>query len=211
MKNVNFRNWLDHCSHETRRAVHGKAQASCIPKGGLIHEIADPAQELYFIESGTIRFGATHEGGKELIVRDLGAGDWFGFIGCLGPGLRPNAAYARSETRLRVVNWKDVEEIGQTDPRLWQAIAAVLAGLADHFYKNFENTVFLSLEQRLKTALQQISKWQNTRKLRVSQEELAAILGVTKEAVGLHLNALKAKGQVQLGYRSIHLLEKAGP
>ena len=211
MKNVNFRNWLDHCSDETRQAVHGKARGRCIPKDGLVHEIADPAQELYFIETGTVRFGATHEGGKQLIVRDLDAGDWFGFIGCLGSGQRPNAAYTVTETRLQVVDWKDIEEIGQADPSLWQAIAAVLAGLAGHFYKNYENTVFLSLEQRLKTTLQQISIWQNSRKLQISQEELAAILGVTKEAVGLHLNGLKAKGQVQLGYRSIHLLEKTGP
>jgi hypothetical protein len=32
------------------------------------------------------------------------------------------------------------------------------------------------------------------------------MLGVTKEAIGINLNALKAKGIVALGYRKIELL-----
>ena len=170
-----------------------------------MHQIGDAADVIYFIEEGGIRFCSTSDDGKELLVRDLKAGEWFGFIGCFGSGFRPNDAVSLEDSRLRVISRREIEDIGRYDPALWRAIAGILAGYVSHFYKTYESSVFLPLEKRLEETLIQLSKWQGSKTLSMSQSDLAAILGVTKEAVGVNLNILKAKGAVELGYRSIHL------
>ncbi|AUQ56737.1 Crp/Fnr family transcriptional regulator [Phaeobacter inhibens] len=206
MKNLTSDRWLDQCLPQTQAALLAQGRSRRYGKGEGIHQIDDPATELFFIRSGAVRFGAVNKEGKALIVRDLTAGHWFGFIGCYGSGIRPNDASALTDTVLVHVPLSAVEVAGKADPLLWRAVSGVLAGYVGHFYKTYENAVFLPLEQRLRVALAQLCKWQATTTLSISQSELAALLGVTKEAVGVNLNLLKADGQVDLGYRSVRCL-----
>ncbi|WP_392341973.1 cyclic nucleotide-binding domain-containing protein (plasmid) [Phaeobacter sp. BS52] len=84
MKNLTSDRWLDHCLPQTQAALLAQGRSRQYGKGAVIHQIGDPATELFFIRSGAVRFGAVNQEGKALIVRDLTAGHWFGFIGCYG-------------------------------------------------------------------------------------------------------------------------------
>ncbi|WP_299778294.1 Crp/Fnr family transcriptional regulator [uncultured Roseobacter sp.] len=205
MENLTTRNWLTYCAPETRTRIEKRLRSVRFSKGALIHQIGDRADDLFLIENGRVRFGASSEDGKELIVRDLEPGQWFGFIGCFGSGVRPNDAVSLAETKLLIISRREIEELGRSDPMLWRAIAGILATYVAHFYRTYENSVFLPLEKRLAATLKQLCTWQGTTTLNISQGELAAIMGITKEAVGLHLNALKSRGVVELGYRSISI------
>jgi CRP-like cAMP-binding protein len=195
--------WLESWSTETLELFKSKLKPAKFLKNDWVHRMGDTANVLYFIEEGTVRISATDENGKELIVRDLLAGSWFGFIGCFGSGVRPNDAIAEEDTRLVMIHMSDLEVIGQADPMVWRGTTEILARYVEYYYQIYENSVFLPLADRLESTIKQLCEWQNSSSLTISQGELASILGATKEAVGVNLNKLQAKGIVELGYRNI--------
>ena len=70
------------------------------------------------------------------------------------------------------------------------------------------SNAFDSLLARTESMLKQLSIWQGSNELQISQSELANLLGVTKEAVGIQLNYLKKQNKVSLSYKSVLLLKK---
>lgn len=54
--------------------------------------------------------------------------------------------------------------------------------------------------------LLKIGQWQSVLDLNITQTDLASLLGVTREAVGGHLNELQKIGAIELGYKKIILL-----
>ena len=195
--------WLGNCSTETLDLVRTKLKSIVYSKGEYVHRSGDIANGLYYIEEGTVRISGTDENGKELIVRDLTTGTWFGFIGCFGSGHRPNDATALEDCKLLYLRMSDLETIARSDPLVWRGTTEILARYVEYYYQIYENVLFLPLAERLETTLKQLCDWQDKPLLAISQSELASILGVTKEAVGINLNILKSKGIVELGYRSI--------
>ncbi|WP_072506972.1 cyclic nucleotide-binding domain-containing protein [Phaeobacter porticola] len=61
------------------RSADGRGQSRYYSKDEMVHQIRDLATELFFIQSGTVRFGAVDHEGKELIARDLDSDHWFMF------------------------------------------------------------------------------------------------------------------------------------
>lgn len=64
----------------------------------------------------------------------------------------------------------------------------------------------MSLANRLEATIQQLCRWQMKSSIDISKSELAAMLAVTKEAIGMQLNALQEKHIIKLGYRKIDCL-----
>lgn len=195
--------WLESCSEETIKLFKSNLKLTIFSKNEWVHRIGDAAEGLYFIEEGIVRFSATDENGKELIIRDLSEGAWFGFIGCFGSGFRPNDAIAQVDSKLQYIKMSDIETIASTDPKVCRGITEILARYVEYYSKIYENIIFLPLAKRLESTIKQLCEWQNNPLLTISQVELASILGVTKEAIGINLNTLQSRGIVELGYRSI--------
>lgn len=195
--------WLENSPPESIKRLQSKLKPMSFKKNSWVHRVGDAANGLFFIDEGTVRFSATDKNGKELIVRDLTSGAWFGFIGCFGSGVRPNDAIALSDTQLLFVSLEDFETVAASDYTMWQSATKILAKYVEFYYHNYENALFLPLSERLESTIKQLCEWQNSALIKISQSELAGILGATKEAVGVNLNMLQAQGTVELGYRNI--------
>jgi len=195
--------WLDSIQSSTQHAILEKLKFHQYKKNEFVHYHGEEANGLYFVKQGTIRIKKQDEAGKELIIKDLLGGEWFGFIGCFGSGKRPNDALAIEESLIGQLSSKDLNLLIKQDPQLTLSIANLLAGYVEHYNRSFENAVFLPLNERLNTLLLQLSRWQKSSELNVSQQELAGMLGVTKEAIGINLNLLKTQGVIEIGYRKI--------
>lgn len=61
----------------------------------------------------------------------------------------------------------------------------------------------MPLGDRLVLMLKKLSQWRGSNTIDISYHDLAAMLGVTKEAIGVNLIALKSSGVVKLGCSKI--------
>lgn len=195
--------WLSGANQEACDLVMNSLKHTRYSKGSFVHRRGDTADGLFFIEQGTVRINQINSEGKELIVTDLSSGEWFGFIGSFGAGHRPNDALANEDSVVCHLSQSDLNKVLTFQPILALNIANILAIYVERYYATYEQAIFMPLSDRLKTLLKQLCSWQDTSELKLTQAELAAMLGVTKEAIGVQLNTLKAEGFIELGYRKI--------
>lgn len=196
-------NWLDSLQSQSQEAILAKLKSKTFAKNAFVHYHGEDANGLYVIKQGVVRIRKEDEAGKELIIKDLLAGEWFGFIGCFGSGKRPNDAIALEETVIGHLSSQDLNTLIEQNPKITLSIANLLAGYVEHYNRSYEGAIFSPLNERLNALLLQLSRWQKSSELNISQQELAGMLGVTKEAIGINLNLLKAQGVIEIGYRKI--------
>jgi CRP-like cAMP-binding protein len=208
MKNNSFgANWLDDIELPAKKLISDSLKPLFFTKDQFVHRAGDVADGLFFIEHGKVRINKLSEQGKELLIVDLTTQQWFGFIGCFGSGIRPNDAIALADTHISFLSKKDLDAAIQCYPSIAINAANFLAKYVEVYGRVYEHSVFKPLDERLKLTLEKLCQFQNSQCINISQHDLAAMLGVTKEAIGINLNALKAKGIVALGYRKIELLK----
>lgn len=208
MKNKDFgSNWLDDVELPAKELVKGLLKPVDFARGEFIHRTGDKADKLFFIEQGKVRINKLSEQGKELLIVDLISQQWFGFIGCFGSGFRPNDAIALENTSLLLLSKKHLDGAIQQFPSIALSAANFLAKYVEIYGRVYEHSVFKPLDERLKITLEKLCQFQNSNCINISQHDLAAMLGVTKEAIGINLNALKSQGIVALGYRKVEFLK----
>ncbi|WDE06875.1 Crp/Fnr family transcriptional regulator [Thalassomonas viridans] len=206
-KNKTFSyNWLTGLAPNIQELITNSLNSKHFNDGQFIHHTGDAADGVYLITAGGVRINKLHKDGKELRIIDLDANEWFGFIGCFGSGSRPNDAVAIGSTHIRHLPQKRLDDIIAKHPAVTVNIAHFLARYVEYYGAVYEGAVFMPLKERLQMTLAKLSKWQGNSHIEISQHDLAAMLGVTKEAIGVNLNALKSAGLVNLGYRKIEYL-----
>lgn len=173
----------------------------------IIHQAGDSAKEIFCILSDNVRISSADAEGRYSLVKDLSAGEWFGFMGYFGDEKRPQDAHASGACQLAILHQTEFEHWLTAYPQIYRTILKQLASYSTSFFSRYFNAVNLTLRSRTAQTLLQIHQWQSTDNLEITQADLAALLGVTREAAGLHLNEMQAQGLIQLGYKKITLLD----
>ncbi|WP_281560118.1 Crp/Fnr family transcriptional regulator [Thalassomonas sp. RHCl1] len=202
-------NWLTGLEVHIQETITNSLNNLYFNDEQFIHRAGELADGLYLIASGGVRINKLNKEGKELRIIDLGAKEWFGFIGfigCFGSGSRPNDAVAIGKTHLQHLSNSRLNEIIAKHPEVTINITHFLARYVEYYGAVYEGAVFMPLKERLQFTLAKLSQWRGSTSIEISHHDLAAMLGVTKEAIGVNLSALKNDGLVNLGYRKIEYL-----
>jgi CRP-like cAMP-binding protein len=177
--------------------------------GEMIHREGDTAEGIFCVLSGVVRISSSDNQGSYTLVQDLLPGGWFGFMGYFGEGYRPQDACALEPCLLGFLKGRYLDEILNEYPQIYRSILRQVALYSTDFFSRYFSAVNLSLRTRIVQMLLQVSQWQSSQELNISQTDLASLLGVTREAVGVHLNELKQIGAIQLRYKKIRIIDSS--
>lgn len=172
-----------------------------------IHLSAEPAKGIYGIVKGCVRISKSDAQGQYILVREIQKNNWFGFIGYFGTGYRPQEAAAKGLTELLFVSGAVLDKLLLEYPQIYRQILAIMAEYTTSFFASYESAVNLTLKARTANMLLKMQEWQKSHELNMTQQDLASFLGVTREAIGVHLSSLKADGIIDLAYRRIIILQ----
>lgn len=178
-------------------------------RSAVLFSSAQPADNLYFIESGLVKLTRTNESGR-IILAICGPGDMMGEE-CLGPG-QP-IYYAEAE----VLNTATVSRIPKD---LFARILAAQSDLARGFIaylmerrKVLADKVELlclhGVEYRILVYLAELSALVKESadgggyQLPLTQLELADLIGATRETTSTTLNQLERRGLIRLSRRLV--------
>jgi len=164
----------------------------------------DPADSVFFLRQGKVKLGVTSKQGKEAIVAVLDAGDFFG-EGCLaGQPLRMATATAitdcsliRLERRLMVRLLHEQHEISET-------FVTHLLLRNIRYEADLVDQLFNSSEKRLARILLLLSNFGKESRAepvlpRISQENLAEMVGTTRSRVSHFMNKFRELGFIEYG------------
>ena len=103
--------------------VNGRRAVSDYRKDQTVYRQGDPADSVFYIQSGKIKKIVVSEQGKEAVIALLGTGDFFG-EGCLtGQPLRLSTASAMAECVIVQIAKADITRPGEqfyTDCQNWR-------------------------------------------------------------------------------------------
>jgi CRP-like cAMP-binding protein len=158
--------------------------------GEVICSQGDPGDALLAVVTGKVRISTGAADGREIFLNIMEPGDTFGEIALLDGGTRTATAIAATGCELVSLRRDHLFELLAREPQ----VALELLRLCG---ERLLSLAYLHGEQ---------DKGRLT--LRISQEDLAGFLGITRQAVNQQLQAWKAKGWIALGRGSVTVLDE---
>jgi len=186
---------------KARREIVSYAQPRSFAVGQPICRIGDPGDSMMAVIVGTVRISLPTVQGKEIILADLQAGELFGEIALLDGKARSANATAHTKCELMVLDRRDLVPFLERNPSASLRLMEMLCARIRRSDERMSDIAFLDLPARLaKTLLQYPAPINSagTIKLSLSQSELAAMAGATRENVNRCLREWQRRGILEL-------------
>jgi len=199
---------------EGAAALRASLKETVVGKGEALFNEGEPGDRMYVILEGKVKLGQTSSDGRESLLGVLGPGEMFGELSLFDPGMRTSTATALTDAV--------VLGMGNEQLRPWLAgrpevAAALLQALARRLRRTNEamaDLVFSDVPGRVAKALMDLGEKFGTvtpEGLMVThdmtQEELAQLVGASRETVNKALADFAQRGWIRLETRQVLILD----
>ena len=185
-----------------------------LTKGDILFSEGEPGEKLYLIESGKIKLSHTASDGRESIIAVLGAGEMLGELSLFDPGPRTATAIAVTNTKVVSLSHEALLPWLVGRPDLAVSLLAALARRLRRTNEALADLVFSDVPGRVAKALLELgSKFGESSpdgllvRHELTQEELAQLVGASRETVNKSLAEFVSRGWIRLEGRGVHLLD----
>ena len=189
--------WIDSLPAALRETVHGRMKPRHYEDGQPIYLMGDEGRELFQIASGKVRVGSYTMEGREVQMVELRSGDCFGELSLITGLGRANFAFSVGQTKLLVLQRSDYEQLYTEHPEIPRELNRLLARRLYVAYTFIADASLLTLRQRLTRVLLRLASSAGATDDRgqtivegVTHEKLAAMLGVTRQAISREMKLL---------------------
>ena len=181
-----------------------------IAKGSILFKEGDDGEHLYVIIDGKLKLGTSSGDGRENLLSILGPGEMFGELSLFDPGPRTSTATAVTDAKLlslsheKVIPWlKQNPEVSlQLLTRLSQRLRRTNEAVGDLVFSDVPGRVakaLIDLGDRFgKTSPEGLLVNHD-----LTQEELAQLVGASRETVNKALADFAGRGWLKLDGRSV--------
>ena len=190
--------------------VNGGRAISDYRKGQIVYAQGEPADSVFYIQSGKVRKAVVSEQGKEAVVALLGTGDFFG-EGCLtGQPLRLATVSAMTECVIVRISKADIIRVIHDEPAFAALFIAHLVARNSRVEEDLVDQLFNSSEKRLARILLLLANFGKEGRpepiiAKISQETLAEMIGTTRSRVSFFMNKFRELGLIDYnGHIEVH-------
>lgn len=167
------------------------------PKGALLFEQGDPSHELFVVLEGRIAIATRSSDGRESLVAVLEAGGLFGELGLFDGQPRSAAGRMLADTRLVALEYDDVRRVLEARPELLWIIVRILAERLRATDEALADAVFLDVPARTAKRILELAGDADELHLPMTQEDLAGLVGASRERVNKALSLFVRVGWIE--------------
>ena len=176
-------------------------------KDQIVFSQGDPADAVFYIQSGKVKITVVSEQGKEAVVAILGTNDFFG-EGCLaGQAQRMATVTTMTDSVIVRLEKAAIVRVIHQEPAFSEMFIAHLLGRSIRVEADLVDQLFNSSEKRLARLLLLLANFGKESKpepiiAKISQETLAEMIGTTRSRVSFFMNKFRKLGFIDYnGYR----------
>lgn len=168
-------------------------------RGELVFSQSQPSTSLFILKTGRIRIFRVTEDGKAMTMGILEPGAVFGEMVLVGQRMHDNYAEAIEDSITCRLEVRDVEQFLLADPRIAVRIARLLGEQVARLEERLTDLAHRPLAARIARALVTLNAGASTRHLvgsrgvRVTHEQLAGLVGATRESTSKVMAELSAQ------------------
>ncbi|MFN2251083.1 MAG: Crp/Fnr family transcriptional regulator, partial [Anaerolineae bacterium] len=172
---------------------------------------------LYVVCSGQVRVCRTDDDGHELTVAICSAGDVIGEMALLDGGTRSATVITMTESEIVLLGRSDFLDCLAANSEIAMQVIELLCQRLRATTARAGDLAYLDVEERLEHTLRRLSDRHGVESvdggteisLRLTQSDLAAMLGTSRESVSRALSLLKARGLIRSSGRRIVVTSRA--
>ena len=163
--------------------LSGRTELSKFRRNELICQQGEIADQLFIVFSGRVAISVRANDGRESVVAVLGPGALFGELPLFDGGQRSADARALGTVHLISVGYDDVRRVLDTRPEILWAVVRILSRRLRATDEALSDAMFLDVTGRTAKRLLQISAGDDDFRMPLTQEELAGMVGASRERV----------------------------
>jgi CRP-like cAMP-binding protein len=191
------------------RRVAASGQELHLIRGDVLFNEGDPPEALYLVLRGRIAIALANPiDRRESVVALMEANDLFGEMGMLDDGPRSAMARALEPTTVLSVPYGPVFEMFDENPKLLWNVTRLLAQRIRVTDEALADSVFLDVTGRTAKRLLELANGTDEFALPVTQEELAGMVGASRERVNKAIASFVRLGWLEQHDRTYRITQR---
>ena len=216
---INSGRWFSSLSPSLRHDILRCAFVKRFKDGDLICARGDPPEQWIACAKGAVRVSSTAVSGKQVTLTYVEPGIWFGDVAMFDGDRRTHDAYAHGETTILCVARADFQKILASHVELYEALMRLQARRIRTLFGLVEDLNTLPLRARLAKQLIHLVRSYGVPNLedgnqmriglQLAQEELAQLLGASRQRVNQELKTMEREGSIRIEQGGLVVLDRA--
>lgn len=200
---------------EDQRQLAAMMSEVTFRRGEKLFNEGDQGDRLYLLTDGKVKLGHTAQDGRENLLAVLGPGEMIGELTLFDPGPRSTTATAVAPTTMLQLDHNALMNFIDSRPELAKHMLRALAQRLRRTNDQLADLVFSDVPGRVAKALLDLADRFGTKAddgtvhvpHELTQEELAQLVGASRETVNKSLAEFVSRGWIRLEGRGVHLLD----
>ncbi len=190
------------------------APAQTYHRGDLVFSQSQPVTALFILKRGRVRIFRVTEDGKAMTMGILEPGAVFGEMALIGQRMQDNYAEAIEDSAICRLGVRDVEQFLLSDPRIAVRISRLLGERVARLEERLTDLAHRPLSARVARTLITLSdsgtssRFGSRRAVRITHEQLAGLVGATREATSKTMAELGAQQLIKQARGKVVILDR---
>ena len=197
-------------SDEDLHTIERHAVPKSYRKSTVLIEKGDETTSLYVIVSGKVKVFVADDTGKEIVLNTQEAGEHFGELALLGDTRRTASVMTVEDSKFLVITKKSFLQCLSSHPNIALNLIRALVERVRALTDNVSNLALRDVYGRLTAALMENAKEEAGKLItdRLTQQEIASLVGSSREMVSRIFKDLKAGGYISVEGKRITIHKK---
>lgn len=190
--------------------LEGHSRMRKLKRGEPIYLPSQSADGVVLVASGRVKICHSTPEGKQSIIDFIDAGEIFGELALLDSQQRDEYAETSEKTTLVMIPKREMQALIRKYPRIVLGVTKLIGLRRQKVERRLRNLLFRSNRERVIHLLMELSeKYGETTsegiglKIRLSHQEMAGVIGSTRETVTVVLGQLQNEGLLAIARRKI--------
>ncbi len=205
-----------HLRDEQLQRLERSARLQTFPKNSVVYLPEDAAEDAFILASGRIRICSTTSDGKQLIQGFVEPGELFGELSIVEESVREDRAEAVTESTVISITRDELQHLMLTSMDVTLGITKLIGMRRKKIERRLRNLMFRSNRERLIHLLLELVETYGKKVptgielgIRLSHQEMAAVIGATRETVTHILGDMQQEGLIAISRQRLVLLSPA--
>jgi CRP-like cAMP-binding protein len=190
------------------RQVGSAARSRELRRGDILFLVDAVPEHLYVVEDGRIAITNKSDDGRESVFALMERGELFGELGLLDGLSRSAEARALEPSQVIEIPYTPIRKAFEERPELLWGVVALLAGRLRSMDTQLADSVFLDVTGRTAKRLLELAGESDEFQLPITQEELAGMVGASRERVNKAIASFVRLGWIDQADRRYRILDR---
>lgn len=208
---------FSHLPEQDLELIASIVKLKTFSKDSVVFEEGEYGDELYFVKRGKIKISKMLEDGSEKILHFLKEGDIFAEVLIFHGGEYPATAQAMEDSEVGLIYNRDLKKLLENRGDITFKIIEVMAERLRNAQYHIRDLALRDAYGRLASSLLTLAEEHGEEtehgrclNISLSQQQLANLIGASRETVGRILSSWKKQGWIEVDKQMIRIVDKEG-